>query len=553
VILAGNVAVVYDMLSVEIVINRLSPLSDYVVYCVARSVFLVTTDYKTMIQSRSNVTTKCCKVIIVELMGSNYPEKSIQSNAILVYSDADPVSDLIVSFSLLNINVSVGYRRNDSVVYPSSLLLSSRNWNSIQPLSLYAVDSGVFTLSAALSGQAAHRFITKYQGSRTVMFLPRNIEPPTPFAILAAFSSDGLSATLSFDSPTDQAGLLNEYSCSKTLMFPGASHSTCLWESSTRLVIIPGGVTRLEPGHSISVNASNIRAMCVLDQASCRTWKVIACTIVVTAPSVVITPTVVISSPSVVGPCDTPLIDLLASSGSGGRMWKTIQVEVSSEDVDSALEIEAFFSAKYQPSPPTPIPQGLLKAGYYYGFHITLCNFLGGCSYSAVQMKIGDDNVPVVTLLGRNSKSVVASSVVLVQGVAFVKNCDGGYSYADLQYTWMVRKNGVQDGSIVSRTRDVSKFKLNPYSLVPLSVYEISLVVRSLSSGMSSSDKIYLTLGQSDLVASIAGLSSTCVRQGDIIRLDASCSYDPDRATSRHIGLIFAWTCFLLTASPSTI
>jgi hypothetical protein len=109
------------------------------------------------------------------------------------------------------------------------------------------------------------------------------------------------------------------------------------------------------------------------------------------------------------------------------------------------------------------------------------------------------------------------------------------------------------DSSLVSVSSSTDKFKLSAYSLKPSSVY----VVRVVSTvkvnpyvTLTSSSSVTINVQQSSLVSKISGGSSQMVRQGEVIVLDGTGSYDPDVAptSSSQVGLSSEWSC----TSPSS-
>ena len=113
----------------------------------------------------------------------------------------------------------------------------------------------------------------------------------------------------------------------------------------------------------------------------------------------------------------------------------------------------------------------------------------------------------------------------------------------------MVYQDGRINASLTSVSRDRFKFKLNPYTLAPLSLYQVFIVATNIANGISSRASVEITVPQSKLVALIRGGSSLYLRLGSSLVLDASASYDPDiplgvmrdESTKR---LAFEWECY---------
>ena len=166
-----------------------------------------------------------------------------------------------------------------------------------------------------------------------------------------------------------------------------------------------------------------------------------------------------------------------------------------------------------------------------------------------------------MTILGQQLRSLSSSSGLLLQAQASLPSCNGtsiflsssssSSSTISMSLSWMVYKDGVYDPSLTSTSRDKLKFKLNSYSLKPLSLYRVEVIVTNLLSENQASSKysIDISVVQSMLVAQIQGGLSRYLRLGSSMLVDGSGSYDPDvpvgnlRVLSSNSLLSYEWDC----------
>lgn len=102
-------------------------------------------------------------------------------------------------------------------------------------------------------------------------------------------------------------------------------------------------------------------------------------------------------------------------------------------------------------------------------------------------------------------------------------------SRAGLVYTWAAYKDGTQDFSIVSRSKQFYSFKLSAFALAVNSVYTFVLTVLDTSSLQSSVKTITVNVEPSNIVAVISGGIDRAILLGSSLTIDASQSYDQDQ------------------------
>jgi hypothetical protein len=165
------------------------------------------------------------------------------------------------------------------------------------------------------------------------MVIPVYQEPPTPFLSSVMFSNDGSYLIALFNSPTDKGQLSSTFSCFYLFYFKGSSNSKCKWIDSVTVRVYSSG-SLINIGSEFSLLPNVIKAQCTSsDISDCNDWSYCNNTIVtVSVPKAAISPSVVISAPSVVGNCDSFVLDLSGSLGSGGREWQIPTFIVNSAD-----------------------------------------------------------------------------------------------------------------------------------------------------------------------------------------------------------------------------
>jgi len=504
----------------------------------------VTTRYEDMILNKISVETSCCKQVIVSLSGISFLENTDVENVISLTSTAAPMAYLTVALSAQYESTSNSSILSVAPFFPSTVTISPKSWKVGQGIALVSSSAGAYSIAASLSGPDAKDFEVVFSTADTLTLLTSTEGMKPPVLKTVQFSGDGRTLNARFDSPTDKAYRTNDFACSHVFEFTGSDDSKCEWVSPVAVVITLGGSSRVGVGSYVSVVDGVVRAQCSLSLSECLEWATVKSTRVpVLAPESPLSPVVAISGPTVVGPCDTPVLDSTSSSGSGGRPWNSFSVSVTSQNAESARKAEVFFDTSYRLNPPTPIPLGTLQPGFLYDFHVSICNFLGACSQAVHRLEVTLHSVPVVTIVGQQVRSVATGNPLLLKSQAYISHCNGTVSYSGLRYSWSVYKDDVLDSSIQSLTVDSSKFKVQPYSLQPNSLYAFTVAVSSTLTPLSSKATVTILVPQSDLVAMISGGSEQSVRQGESIILDAFDSYDMDNENRTSDGLSYTWEC----------
>ena len=319
-------------------------------------------------------------------------------------------------------------------------------------------------------------------------------------------------------------------------------------------MIYPSGSNLINVGKSIAIApGSGLKAQCTLkDTSLCINWASLpdSATVIVRSPENPLKPVVRISSPSTIGSYDAYVLDFLASTGSGGRDWASSSFDVScSNSSYSTKTLQQLLAKSWQVTRPITLSQGALAKGQSYNFVITLCNFLGSCGQSSRTVTVLSAVYPTASILGMQMRIINRNSSLSLSSQAYTALSDGSLSQRDLTYTWSVSSNGVVDPSLLSESKDFSKFLLSPYRLLSNKMYSIKLTVLNTNYLKSASVSVQVFVQQGDVVAVISEGIMTSVKEADtqLWSLHGSSSYDTDTpVASRGLvstGLTYQWSC----------
>jgi hypothetical protein len=136
--------------------------------------------------------------------------------------------------------------------------------------------------------------------------------------------------------------------------------------------------------------------------------------------------------------------------------------------------------------------------------------------------------------------------VLSLSAEAYLPTCDGGKSLVPLTYSWSVFTGNNKDISLVSISKDPSKFTLPSYSLKPNLLYKIVVQVYGDEATSEASVQVLVDVGK--VIAIIKGSSQKKVRLSETMTLDATMSFDEDNPDvyGKEAGLKFIWSCIQL-------
>jgi hypothetical protein len=557
--------------------RNLSPSTAYNVLCVSQGFSSNQMPFSEVWRNRGAVTMSCCRRVQLLQASPILPVYSSISGRpeplFIVGLDSEPAGT-----SSINITVSTvyydcknaskrGLTIGSAYASPSSFIFSSTGaltgsfvvrGNAVGCVMLLAAMNSVNISTNGAYYQSVSYFVS-------VVSIPT---PPTPpLLVSAVLSSDARLVTISFDSQTDRglqstSVLGTKFSCSKLFaVYPrnisalsrtSASGFSCAWINSNQLNLFAISMPSvfLGPGSQLRLQESSIRAAWVpkTDFSAYSFTK--SSTINITAPSA-LPPVISLSFPPTVGFCDNIVIDPSATAGNIGAKWSKVQWYVTGRNepplnLTLAPVLALMNGPVYAGSTQKliTIPRKMVSAGTY-NFSLYVQNQFGLEDFKMISVAVVDRvEPPQICVTGpQNSIQYSWQPTVLTSSLA-VASCYVPF-FEVLSVTWNVYRNGIDYvPTLVSSSSDVQTFRLPSYSLLPLSSYVVEVVVargRSVNaSSRLSSATFAITTGHVPVTAFILGGAIQMASVDQLLRLDASQSYDGDNNSAT---LVYSWSC----------
>jgi hypothetical protein len=562
ILLANNLGKTGTNYGVNVTISLLTPATAYTVYCVTMSTQGAVSTVATAIANKLSLKTRCCKVVTFTLLSKSvFGSSQVANVAVLSTASVSP-GDMLTAVVT---GVNGGIRR--SLFFPSNITLTAVS-PLTQAIGFVGADvSGWSNISVKLWGNASSNYEVDFSSGSSLLVLGSGATPHTPLLSYAQLSNDGSSVTVVFDSATDKGASnstaissVSWFQCSLLLSFTGATAASCQWSSdATSVTVIPNSKYPLGVGYSIAV-ISRLRAACPSSTSSsvCKRWPLVAGTSVsILVPTSPVKPLVVLALPTSIGSCDSLMLDFGGSSGSGGRVWSSVNISVTSKAANVS-SLAAYLSGLSSAGVKSPVTIGSswLKKGFQYAFTVQLCNFLGSCGVGSGTVSVLNMIIPYASIVGGPTFTSTANSSLQLASLAYVAACDGSKSTLNLQYSWSVSLLSNSSDmstalSLTSSSKDPSKFKLAAYQLQPLSSYSVLLTVTNLLSLKSAVASVTVIVPVASLVVVLAGGSEQCIRLESAFSVDASGSYDTGVEDGGKTAISFTWSCYQVTPSYS--
>ena len=520
-------------------VTGLIPSTSYYVYCYTYygGVNSASSD---LIKNWRSINTTCCKTITIERLTTSLYSGSDTSKFISITLNGLPSSslDMVLSVS----NKSTGF-------YPSRFTFTLGS-NPIVYASIRSLPEGAYSYNVRLSGSSAQEYSISYIAGSQFRVIGSDQAPPPPSISSVTFSNDGSYLIAMFDSPTNRGNMSATFPCSLLFQFACARTSLCQWINDTTTFAYIAGSSCVLPNNAFAVSRNaTIRPACQIKKP-CSTWpKALSTLNTIRRPIMPVKPSVVISSPHTIGACDNLTIDLTSSYGNGGRSWSELNIKVLSSANNSTMVLQRFLDSKYEISPPTAIPHFLIAKGFSYTFTVTLCNFLSACSSSSVSLIATDMSIPIVSISGGPLRQMNRNSLLSLSTFVSVGNCGFQTVPYSFSYQWIVYQSDTPVLSIVSLSKDPSKFILPPYSLQANTVYTVKVTAYIAGTSRSSYYSVNVLVGSGGLHLIVAGGLVRFMKVSSSITLDASNSYDDDQPgiAGQGAGLLYQWSCQLLS------
>ena len=524
-------------LNLNVTFTGLVALQSYAVYCYVESSTGVGSSLTAVLSSKTVVRTLCCKVFKYlnspSSMYGAYSKRIGSSPSLYVFtytlsaapSVAIKVTPLLYLNSLINTEVtaipSSAVYSSTSLLTGSFILLANANIN------------GSFVIVLSAGGSSAAEY---YNHSITLQILSSVSPLPAPAMKSCQFSDSGQAVVVTFNTPTDSAGIATAtWPCSNLFSFISASLTTCSWTTVATVTMtfnIKSGNIYLAPGGTVTVLGGLLRSFCSYNAVTCaQNDPSPSANLITMAPNIPTTPVVVLNSPVSLGSCANLVLDATASYGNGGRPYTSIQWIVSARSSAASIDTTTIstylnsFSSRYQVSTPiTILAQNLTKASYM--ITLNLRNFLGMTSFATVTITvITDSNLPSLSIIGPSYRTMVASSPLKVLSVATLSSCASGA--LPVIFVWTVKEgNRTAITNIKSSSLDPSIFAIPSYGLVVNNVYTVTVTALTHASTVNVSTTVYVAHGV--VTAVIAGGTYRSAPVDKVLQLDATGSYDSD-------------------------
>ena len=569
---------------------------------VAYDIYCMTTTYNdafqmalaNILETRTTLTPSCCRedftvdlVSTYELL-SSYQHKLVSLSvgrilpiyqAIRVDMSLVPIKfgvfsneTLLVAGRRLSTSIYANFTLSDCVkgltLNPSSVVIPSIQKSktfehkvfigSLCPgrfvLNITAYDIGIHDVSPTLPIQ--------FPNGNVFDIATDNGSAPSPQLKSARFVLSGEVVELRFDSYTDMGGLGGvNFICSDLLWFAGAASAECRWHSNTRLVVT-SGVSHLNVYDNITLREGVI--------ASAYVAHMFAPGVVVPVfTAITVLPKVVVSTAAQVHNCSSFILDLSASTGSGGKPWQQVAILVRSmsyNDLNAThttipVDINEFYASMYDINVATALPVGYLQSNTRYFFDIKLCTAWSKCDRTTYKIEVANVSLPSVLIEGSAYKVMTTSTPLRLSAFPVMSACEGNMlspsefkaTYAPT-YTWtLFDLNGTVSVLEVVQTLTYSpSLQLPPHTLMGGGLYKVRLVL-SLFTPLGvyhSTSLCYITVSKDSLRAVTSPDGSVVVPYGGAVVINASSSFDMDVAGSAteqaREGLSFNWTCVSL-------
>jgi hypothetical protein len=516
------------------------------------------------VASRVTTSTTCCRE--VQLLTA-YPSV-VQYFATTAVADelrfklglnARPSGAVQVSLSLVPVSCVNGAsptESGDAVAVPAKMTMFSNATDLTRTFVVRGATAGCYQLRAVAAG------LQRYTGfNYTLTVRNSRLGPIPPKATSAVYSSDGSKLLINFDSATDQGAAVlgtsvafGSFACNRLLSFTGTTSATCKWLSSTALAATGTPAVPLPTvGTTVNILARTVYAKCMA--ADCSQYSpASASSLIVAAPGDAIAPTVSILAASTVSACDDTLLDPQQSSGHGGRAWSSLLWSVSSDaPAANNTAIAHYLNVLYQTTTGVvTLPNAFLRPGRTYEFTLTATNFLQKAGVGSVTLTVAKQNVvPQLRLIGSTTTSYRWKAISLFASASF-PTCAGQGS-PQLSYRWQAFIGREHDPTLSSTSLDSRYFKVEPYRLGAGAIYTFLMTVAvktdaAVGTPVSATASYSIEIGESGVVAAIAGSAEVTTVVTRAVTFDASGSYDIDYPTESS-KLTYVWDCTGLSPS----
>ena len=234
-------------------------------------------------------------------------------------------------------------------------------------------------------------------------------------------------------------------------------------------------------------------------------------------------PLVNMKMPRVISGCSPLTLDWSGSIGNDGRNWNSVTFDAILSDGYRVNELVYYLNNNIRS--PIVVPNSYLLRNITYIITLVLCNHQSNCGTSSQSIFVSptDDMVPMVTILGTQTRTMTRNQELLLSSSAYTLRCDGTRSTNNIQYSWSLFDN---IRTFVSEAKDPSKLKISANTLEPGKTYTARISVSIQNNHAYSS--INVNVIPSNINVVISGSSNKQLKLEQQFLLDVSQSYDMD-------------------------
>jgi hypothetical protein len=562
----------------SVTVKGLHPSTQYNLYCViasfsSKGVIRASSQYSSQSSSRKKYSTKCCEPISVALDFANFVPGETVSTPVIVSLTSVPIQNMSLYVDFIKVD---SLTLNVTTVRSSLLSFSPQQFGAKS----VAIPNGLVQLPGNLTIRATlHRQSFNYSvefirfgnlleadeavvqtfadGSsdiafdcRTVFLIATNAVS-VPVLQSANYVDDGNVLELQFTFATNRGDISSSYfNCSNVLRFVPlssnpyartAAETECYWINDYKLAVYQ---SYLRLGDKVSVLANSVTVK------SDSSVKVAAKTVDVDVlSSEDVSPHVFVVGPTVVQTNVSIVMDLSASTGSFGRPWAEVKMDLEECPLAVESSLTQYLQSYVFDYSPVVIPASLIVKGKYV-IAVKMCNYLEVCRSGYYVANVVDEATPLVLIGGPLSRTIPVYKSLTLTTTYFEYSASKVLTESGvLSSSWTARKNGI---IFAGNLRQTEMLTLAPFSLPTMMAYQFTALVQNSQSENTGfySQQVYITSGE--LHAIVLHGDSQVMRVNSQLTLDGSQSYDEnvDFTTTRgsKAGLTYKWTCDTLSA-----
>lgn len=552
---------------VAISFNGLIPVSNYRLYCMLESTFGKYTSLEEIERNAVSFQTPCCK----EVRLLNAPS----------YLYADPTKYLTSSLETVTFTYQLSHPPSENVsIIPSlhwlkgneTISLTEFNVSFLPPLITFLSKdtqlTGSFVIVCNVIVPQDYQLSFEYTGmskteygsirNHTLRILADHSLPPAPKLQSAVLDENGLGMYIMFASDTNSANFSYgaKWNCNEMLSFRGANNTVCTWLNSTTIRGIFGTNQQLlsnfmEIGDTVTLLPHILKAACNSD---CKDYVFSSShSLQLQKPHQFVNPIVLARVTDIVGSCDDIIIDISASTGSGGKSWENISIIMSDVvGIVNTTTINDYVSTYLQYNGNTStirIPASFLLPGQYL-IEITLVNFFEERAKASYTMTVsGNAFQPKISIQYFSDPIItVAMKKLEIKSKVELPEC-GKDQTKSVTYDWLLLYNNGSRVSFNSKSLDPSVFLIPAQLLQPDNSYTLLLNVTSYAHDLrllsSETTKRTILVPNGKVIARIGGGSFRQISKYSTLRLDASGSKDENSGNNEDLK--FVWACTIVS------